>query len=143
MGTVKTYNPKDIVITFGGYPLTGFADGTFLMVAPKNDRFTPVSGADGEAARAKSNDKTYEVTLTLLQTSLSNNYLSGILALDDISNEGKLPLLITDVRGTTLFSFLQAWIRIPPTSEFSKEISNREWIFDTGQADVENIGGNL
>lgn len=143
MGDVKTYDPKFVAVIVGGVPITGFADGTFISVAPASDMFAKVVGADREVARSRSNDDTAEVTITLLQTSLSNDYLSGILTSDKLANAGKVSLQIKDLLGTTLHFFQTAWIKTKPTSEFSKEIGERAWVFDTGQADIENFGGNI
>lgn len=143
MGKVKTYDPKLVTVIFGGVPISGFADGTFVTVTPAAERFTKTVGADGEVSRAKSNDKTAEVALTLIQTSPSNDYLSSILAIDNASNLGKLPLQIVDLSGTTVQSWSEAWLKQPPDLEFSKETGERAWMFDTGQPDVENFGGNL
>jgi len=62
---IKTYDPKDVKVTFNGVELTGFADGTFISVdpaAPDSDRtaFT----------RAKVRDGT--CTFTLLQEGQSD-----------------------------------------------------------------------
>lgn len=32
MSDFKTYDPKDVKVTFNGVELTGFADGTFIKV---------------------------------------------------------------------------------------------------------------
>jgi len=143
MGAVKTYDPKQIIITFGGVPITGFADGTFLSVSPSGDRFTKIVGADGEVTRSKSNDFTNEVTITLKQSSLSNDYLTGILNADRLANSGKLPLQVKDMLGTTLYFWKEAWIKAPPDVEEAKEMSDRAWVFDTGQSDIEYHGGNF
>ena len=140
---VKNYDPKRVNVFFGGVPITGFADGSFISVTPSSQYWTKVSGADGEKARAKSNDNSHEVTITLMQTSQSNDYLSGILALDRASNAGKLPLTIVDLSGTTKMNWLNAWIRQPPDVDESKEITERAWVFDTGDIDIEVYGGNF
>lgn len=140
--TVKTFDPKNVIIVFGGVPLTGYSPNTFISVAAAGDRFSKVVGADGETARGKSNDYTHEVTLTLMQTSLSNDYLSGIMALDKLSNSGILPLSVLDKSGSTLFFWDQAWVKKPPNWDGQKEVGERAWVFDTGQVIEENIGGN-
>ena len=143
MGNVKNYDPKKFIITFGGIPATGFADGTFISVTSPSQTFTKIVGADGEVARAKGNDNTNEVTITLLQTSLTNDYFSSIHKIDKATNQGKLILAIVDLEGTTIMSWSQAWIRQLPDTERSKEIGENAWIFDTGQIDAVNIGGNF
>jgi hypothetical protein len=130
---VQTYDPAKVIVTFGGAIITGFADGTFIQVSPASDLFTKKVGADGETARAKSSDETYEVTLTLMQTSLSNKVLNAFKEADRLSSTGVLPLSITDLSGTALFFWPQAWIKKSPGGEFGKEIGDRAWAFDTGK----------
>lgn len=141
--SAKTYDPKAIILIIGGVPITGFADGTFISVAPSSDRYTKVVGADREVARSASNDFTSEITITLLQTSSSNDYLSTLLNLDKLAHGGKRSIQIKDLLGTTLLFYQDGWINTPPTIEFSKEVGERSWVFQTGQADIENIGGNI
>ena len=140
---VKTYDPREVIVTFGGIPLTGFADGTFITVSRASERFTKAVGADGEVARSRNNDNTHEVTLTLIQTSPSNNYLSIIARVDKIMNMGVKALSITDLSGSTLFFWNEAWINNDPDVEFNKEIGDRAWVFNTGQVKEDFIGGSL
>lgn len=139
---VKTYDPKQMIVTFGGVQLSGFADGTFVSIVPNDQAFAKTVGADGEVVRAKTNDYTYEVSITLLRTSDSNDYLSGIHITDKLTSKGALPLTITDLNGNTVFFVESAWIRQLPDAEDGKEIGERTWIFDTVQADEYIVGGN-
>jgi hypothetical protein len=140
--SVKSYDPKQVIVTVGGAPMSGFADGTFIAISRQNDAFTSVAGADGEVARAKSNDKRGEMTITLMQTSLSNDILSGIATLDEKSNLGVVPVIVKDLSGTTTFFSGTAWIRKIPDSEFGKEIANREWVLELADMDI-FVGGVL
>lgn len=140
--SIKSYDPKKVIITVGGAPMSGFADGTFVTVSRLNDSFVSHAGADGEVSRAKSNDRRGEMTLTLAQTSLSNDVLSGIYNLDERANRGVVAISIKDLSGTTVFFSGSGWIRKPPDAPFGKEIDNREWVFDLADMDV-FIGGVL
>jgi hypothetical protein len=137
---LKTYDPKSLYASFGGVPLTGFADGTFINIVG-NAKFSSVTGADGLTSRAKSVDDSYEITITLQQTSVSNDYLSGVQKLDRLQNAGVLPLIIKDGEGTSLFFAESAWIEKDPDVAYSKEIENREWAFKTASA-ANFVGGN-
>lgn len=137
----KTYDPKQVVVTFLGVPLQGFADGTFITITPSAERFTKAVGADGEVARGKSNDNTSEVTLTLIQTSESNTYLSSVQLADRTTNAGAGPLSIADLQGQSLFFTESAWIRQEPDVEYAKEVGERAWVFDTGQSASNVVGG--
>ena len=140
---VTTYDPKKVIVTFGGMPISGFAAGTFINVTPSADRFTKVVGADGEVSRSKSADNTHEITITLLQSSLSNQYLSGIETLDKISSRGILPLTITDLNGLTIKFWPEAWISADPDLGYAAEQTDREWTFQTGQIAASNKGAIL
>lgn len=141
---VRTYDPKMVIITIGGVPMTGYADGTFVSVERASDSFTKVTGADGMVTRSKSNDKSGQITLTLKQSSPSNDVLSGFAALDEMSNTGVFPVSITDLSGHTLLFMPSAWIRKPANVEFGKELSTREWVldFDKYELPASLIGGN-
>jgi hypothetical protein len=138
---VKTYDPSQVSVVFGGIPLSGFADGTFITVMRSEDAYTKESGADGVVSRSKSSDRSGEATLTLSQTSPSNDVLSGIALLDENSNTGVLPFIIKDNSGRTLASSGNAWIRKVSEASFGKELENREWVFDIADLEI-LVGGN-
>lgn len=140
----KTYDPKQIIVTFGGIIAQGFADGTFLSVSFNEDQFALTVGADGEGARAKSNNNSARIELTLMQTSITNDLLSAVRRADASlpGRAGVLPLQIRDVLGTTLYEAMDCWIVKSPDVEFSKEISERTWILETDYL-FDFVGGNL
>ena len=141
-GTVRTYSPDKVKIIVGVLALTGFADGTFVSVEQMTDGVTSQAGADGEVARAMSADKRMRVTITLQQTSASNDFLSAAYLADQASGgDIPLPIAITDLRGCSLFFASSAWVVKMPTAEFGKEIGTREWVLETAAADF-NVGGN-
>ena len=139
--SLKTYNPKKVVLVVGGVPMGGYADGTFILFERTSDQYTKISGADGEVSRAKSNDRTGMMTLTLAQTSDSNDILSGIAQLDERLDSGVVPVLLKEIDGTTTIFSGTGWIRKMPNVEFGKEITNREWILDVAETEV-FVGGN-
>lgn len=140
--TVRTYDPKQVIITFGTTVLTGFAEGTFVSIERSSDAFEKSRGADGSIDRVNKNVFDFAVNITLKQTSPVNGILAGILAADQISNKGVLPLTIKDLGGITLFTAAQAWIRKDPTAELGDSLGSREWGFDTGPALLVPGGNN-
>ena len=135
--TVKTFDPKMIVITFGSIPISGYAEGTFVSVNRSGDAFAKRKGAGGDVERINKNQGDFEVTVTLLQTTPTNKELSAVLAADQVTNAGVFPLTIKDLLGETLFFAPQAWIRKDPEWEDGDDLNSRAWTFDTG------IGSNL
>jgi hypothetical protein len=141
MGAPYTYDPKQVAVIVGGIPMGGFADGTFVTVERNSDAYTKVSGGDGIVSRAKSNDKSGSITFTIQQTSPSNDILSGFALLDEMSNNGIVPVIIQDFSGRTTAVSAFGWIKKSPKAEFSKEITNREWVIDCADLDIKH-GGN-
>lgn len=139
--SVRTYDPGRVSVSIGGANISGFADGEFINITQDNDSFSKVSGSDGIVSRSKSNDKTGTLVLTLAQTSPSNDILTGFLTVDELTNEGIVPIIVKDNTGRTIVFTANGWVRKPSDVAFGKEISNREWTIDL--ADVSFfIGGN-
>lgn len=138
---LRTYDPKAVTVSVGGIPIGGFADGTFLNIEMDEDAFTKEVGADGETSRAKSNNNGATVTLTLAQTSPSNDVLTGFAEADRLANAGVVPILVRDGSGTSTLFSATGWVRKKAPAPFSKEIEEREWVLDV--ADVENIVGGI
>ena len=136
----KDYDPKKVVLTIGGHPVEGYADGTFITVSRNNQMWTLQSGASGETARSKSNDRSGTVEIVLMQTSVSNDVLSTKVKDDDLNNSGKFVLGIDDEHGKTVIAGLESWVQQQPSTEFAKELSERTWIIETGDLEM-FIGG--
>lgn len=139
---MRTYDPAQIVVQFGPIVASGFQDGSFIKASRDADTFTKYVGTDGETSRARSRNKSGSAELTLAQTSLTNDLLSGVAEVDEMTGFGVYPLTIKDLNGTTLLFAPEAWIRKSPENEFGKEIGPRAWVFDTGSMDV-FTGGSL
>tara|TARA_R100001480_G_scaffold7635_3_gene15596 strand:- start:608 stop:1033 length:426 start_codon:yes stop_codon:yes gene_type:complete len=139
---LATYDPKKIVITLGGTPIVGLADGTFVSFERINDAYSITTGADGLTTRTKTNDKSGTLTLTLQQSSLSNNFLSTIYNLDETANAGVVALGIKDILGLSIVTAGFAWIKKLPVVEYGNELSNREWMIDCADTKV-FVGGNI
>jgi hypothetical protein len=138
---VRTYDPKRCLVVIGGVPMGGFADGTFVSVERTSDTFTKVSGADGIVSRSKTNDRSGTLTLTLAQTSPSNDVLTGFARNDELTNTGIVPVTVKDLSGRSTYVAAFGWVKKPPTGEFGKEIADREWALDLADLDV-FTGGN-
>lgn len=136
-GYVKSFDIKRVIVTWAGVALSGWADGTCIQIRPAGPRWTKHVGPDGETARSKSNDLSSEVTLTFMQTSLSLDFMSRMLILDNLTNNGLGPFEIQDLNGGADQFWAQAWIRQPPDTGYAKEPQNRAWILDTGQVITE------
>lgn len=138
----RTYNPDRVAVIVGPAEIKGFVDGTFVAISEIGDGVTSQSGADGEVARAISSDRRHSITITLQQTSESNDILSGLYAADRKTCGGAMvPIMVKDLCGRTLFSAAEAWVTKTPDAAFGTEISERAWVLHTGAPVVYLIGG--
>lgn len=138
----KTYNPKKVAVICGGFALSGFADGTFVNVAMNEDQWSLQMGTDGEGTRSKSNNHSAQITLSLMQSSDSNQVMQAFWNSDRLSDGGVFPFLIKDNSGRSLWAAEQAWVKKQPDAELAREAGAREWVIETDNL-VPFEGGNL
>lgn len=132
MSRIKTYNPKEVTITLGSHIVSGYAEDSFVSVEPAGDGITKKVGCSGEIVRSINPDDTYNVKITLLQTSESNAWLQDSFANDYSTGEGMWPILIKDLKGGLVFSSDNAWVVRSSPRQFGREAGSREWDIQTG-----------
>jgi hypothetical protein len=138
----STYNPKSLQVVIGGHIVTGLADGTSVKYKYNNDAVKIKVGTGGAAARALSADLSGKITITLLQTSASNEFLSSLAASDRLLGDGVAPVMIKDVSGSSVATAAQAWVATVPEVSYSDDIETREWVLETGELLID-VGANL
>lgn len=143
MAQVRTYDPKRVIITLGSHIFSGYAEDTFISIEPSGDGTASVAGADGEVARALNHNPLARVTITLQQTSPSNDFLSDLFNMDKASGgSGVVPFQMADLRGTTVVAASQAWVVQWPTIENGASVGDREWLLDAVITQMQ-VGGNF
>jgi hypothetical protein len=133
---VMSYDPKKVIVTLGGVPISGYADGTFVQIDPNGETWVKKVGADGEVSRSLSNDNTHTIQLTLGQMSLSNVYLRTVMNADKLTGLGMLPLSIIDLSTAETHFWPQAWVSTTPSLGRAKEETDVQWTIHTGQEAV-------
>lgn len=129
--TMKVYDADQISISVAGIPLSGFADGEFVTLSYESDLFSDVSGTDGEVTRSKTNDRRATLTVKLMQTSDSNDFLSALFNADDraANGAGVGAFMLRDRSGRAVYSASECWVSKPPDVSFDREATEREWTF--------------
>jgi hypothetical protein len=142
MSNLLSYSPEDITILLAGViPLDGYIDGTFVEIEKLFNPYSSTTSSDGITARTYRNSQEYIIRLTLHNTSPSNDVLTKLWLLDELTQTGKFPLLIKDQLGSSLFFSTTSWIEGIPVTSFANSITERTWVIHSSQA-VINIGGN-
>jgi hypothetical protein len=120
---MKNYDPTDNDLIIGVAPMSGFAADTMFSHEFESDGFTDVVGVDGDVTRVVSKDTRSTITLSLMTSSLSLDFLSGLYNADRLATGGAgvVPVAIRDKGGSTLFATDTAWIMKMPPIKRGKE----------------------
>jgi hypothetical protein len=142
MASIATYTPEQVYVVIAGIlNADGFAEGTFINVSKDDAPYRSRTTADGVTVRLYRNSQTYTVELTFHIGSTSNDFLTKLWQLDEITQRGKFPLLIKDGSGSDLFFSATSWIEGLPTMVKSTNFDTRTWRIKCSSAGV-NFGSN-
>lgn len=122
--TVNTYSPSDVIITVGGYQLTGWQN---ITISRTVKGFTVIRGIRGKNTRVPNVDTSATITISLLQTSQGNDVLSYIHELDLNEGTARIALMLKDNSGRSVFSSNEAYITGFPVAAFTGQFEYRNW----------------
>ncbi len=123
------YSFNDIIVLIGGVQITGFAEGDdAVTIEYQSDLFNTVVGADGQGVASRIKDNRANMTLRLLQTSPSNDFLSGILTAYMAEVYTPLPIIIRDAAGNSLHGAPTSYITARPTISYGQNQTSRDWV---------------
>lgn len=142
MPTLFSYIPESVNCLIAGMiPITGFVDGTFISVDKDEMPYSSIRMPDGTIARKKNTSQTYTITITLHNGAETNNLLTKMWQIDELTDRGKFPLLIKDQSGSDLLFSTESWIEGIPSMTKSNAIDSRVWVIKSAYALI-NVGGN-
>ena len=142
MPTIFNYCPESVNCLIGGIiPVEGFVYGTFISVDKDEMPYSSIRMPDGTVARKKNTSQTYTITITLHNGAETNNLLTKMWQIDELTDRGKFPLLIKDQSGSDLLFSTESWIEGIPSMTKSNAVDSRVWVIKSAYA-VINIGGN-
>lgn len=137
--SVNTYSPKDVKIDIGGYVLTGWEN---ISVARTSQGFRTVMGIRGKHTRVPTGDISATFTITLHQTSPSNDVLGAIHRLDLERGTGRIALTMRDHSGRTVISSDEAYIMGYPEVMYARDFEFRSWTIFCQSTSEYTVGGN-
>lgn len=132
----KTWDPLQIVLTFKGYEISGYADGTFLTAARTEETFTLNVGAQGHVTRVMSRNRSGTIVITLQMSSMSNGILSQIMEDDERNGTGTGDVQLKDLAGNTLIHGDEAWVMKPADAGHAKDLESREWTIQVASLEM-------
>jgi hypothetical protein len=116
------------VLITRGEGQSGLADGEYFTSA-WGDYWIHVEGSDGSVVRSASYGLRLEMTLTLLETSVSNQYLSTLHA-SDLNSPGLKgigSLVVQDMAGETFIRCTRSWLKKPADITLERGVTARKW----------------
>lgn len=132
MALYKEYSAKAVNISWNGVPFVGLDENTFIRLTRNSDIRARVVGAQGDVALTKYADRTGTIEITLMQTSPTNDVLSGIMvAQEHVDFEGTQVsnFIISDPSGSVMATGLNAWLEKAPEITLGKDQNAKTWTF--------------
>lgn len=138
-----SYAPEDVSINIAGiFSVEGVEAETFVNITKVLPITEAKSTADGKVYRTMREDFTYDIEITLQQGSRTNEILTLLYNLDQVSGRGRFPLSIKDNSGTSSFWAPSVWVQeVPPLSFSGTGQSPRVWRLRATDAII-TVGGN-
>lgn len=131
---MRTYNPEEVALLGGtSYLLTGWNN---IRIGRAEDGVMFSAGTGGEVTRTINANKLGSFVITIPQSALDNEVLSGL----EISKLA-IPWSVIDKSGTTVAIIEFGTVVKIPDSDLGKEAGTREWTI-TGEMPYAFIGSN-
>ena len=123
--------------------VSGYSEDSIVNIERTAETFTMYTGADNTSTRIYNANKSATVTLSLQQTSSSNDILSLLYANDSNSrnSSGLFSLQISDSSGRSRYFSDDAYVGVVPNSQFGNSMQVRDWVLHAHNLDT-YIGGN-
>ena len=144
---LATYAPNDVVVIItqastGLSHIVGqYSEDAIVTVDRNADTFTLYTGADNTNTRIYNANTSGTITLTLQQTSTSNDMLFSLYEQDRQSRNGLFSIYVSDKSGRSGYFAEEAYIGVVPSSSFSNSMNTRDWVIHAPNL-VSEIGGN-
>lgn len=146
---LATFAPNDVTVVITqrssgiAHIVSGYSEDSIVNIERVAETFTMYTGADNTSTRIYNANKSATVTLSLQQTSASNDILSLLYSNDAASrnSSGLFSLQISDASGRSRYFSDDAYVGVVPNSGFGNSMQTRDWVLHAHNLDT-YIGGN-
>ena len=123
------YSFGQVSVLYAGINIGGFAEADDAVRIEFNDPLIDmVTGCDGQTVASQILNYSANITLTLLQTSVSNDLFSA----EVIAYRGNViipkPIIIRNAGGSDLFTSAACFVGERPAAAYGKRQNNRQWV---------------
>ncbi len=127
---MKRYSFKDTIMVVNGLEITGWDEGDdVIAISRRADSATDKMGAGGEMMVSISADRSGSIKIKLQQTSSSNKYLMGLMALQEAGGSSFVPIaaMFQDTYRNDLAAGTSGYLRKPPDMNRGAAAGTQEW----------------
>ena len=136
---MKVYSFQNTVMLVNGVEITGWADGDdVIKIARRSDSASDKIGANGDMMVSISADKSGEFTFKLQQTSSSNKFLAGLVALQEGGAKTFVPVtcLFQDTYRQDLATGTVGYLKKPADLSRGDKAGDQEWTIVVERLDM-------
>jgi hypothetical protein len=126
----NNHNIGRCFFTINGVPLQGFGVDAAVSISKRTELATLTVGCDGEATRNEMRDLSYEITLTLMSTSETNNLIEVSRKIaETIGGAGStFTFTANSLDYGNNFQAIDCFVSTQPDMVFGKEVEEQEWV---------------
>ncbi len=138
---MKEYGFLNTVLLVNGVSIEGYDKGDdVITLARRVDSASDVVGADGEMAVGIGADRSGTIVFRLLQTSDSNQFLSGLISIQENGIFVPIFAQFRDTRGGDLGAGSDGYILKPANMVRGVAPNSQEWTIVTERLDMLHLG---
>jgi hypothetical protein len=146
---LATFAPNDVTVVLTqqssgiSHILSGFSEDSIVSIERNAETYSLYTGADNTNTRIYNANTSAQITVSLQQTSSSNDVLSQLYINDAASRDstGLFSISVVDNSGRSSYFAEEAYIAVVPNSQFANSMQTRDWVIHAVRLDT-YIGGN-
>jgi hypothetical protein len=146
---LSTFAPADVTIVISqsssgiAHIISGYSQDSIVQVERSAETYTMYTGADNTSTRIYNANKSAKLSISLQQTSASNDILTQLYLNDAATRNstGLFSIQVKDNSGRSNYFSDDAYIAVVPNSNFANSMQVRDWIIQAHNLDS-IIGGN-
>lgn len=121
--------------------ISGYAEDSIVNIEWSSPRYSLYTGADNTGTRVFNASNSANMTVSLQQTSASNDVLSSLFNNDPRNIDGLFSIQVKDSSGRSVYFSDDAYIGVRPGAHFTNSMTTRDWVIQAFNLDG-YAGGN-
>lgn len=144
---LATFSPNEVTVVITqqstglSHIVGGFAEDSIVSIDRNADTFALYTGADDTNTRIYNANTSGTMTISLQQTSASNDILTAIYENDRGSRNGLFSIVVKDNSGRSNYFSEEAYIGVVPSAAIANSMQTRDWVIHAPRM-TSVIGGN-